>query len=78
VSTQFIQATNKKTGFKSMLHDTDGPTSLFVELAKKNSNTGETMEDWDFALLNSRGATIKRNFDWRKIRVTVSLGDLYR
>lgn len=78
MSTQFIQATNRKTGFKSMLHDTDTPTSLFVELAKKNSNTGETMADWDFALLNSRGTIIKENFNWRQIRVTVTLGDLYR
>jgi hypothetical protein len=78
VSTQFIQATNKKTGFKSMLHDTDAPTSLFVELAKKNSNTGETMEDWDFALLDHAGRVLKSNYNWRQIRVTVSLGDLYR
>lgn len=78
MATRFLQATNKKTGFKSMLHDTDSPTSLFIELAKKNSHTGETMADWDFNLLDHVGRVVKTNYDWRRIQVTVSLGDLYR
>lgn len=61
-----------------MLYDTDFPINLFIELAKKNSNTGETMRDWEFALLNSNGRVIKKNYNWKSVQVTVTLGDLFR
>lgn len=78
MSTQFLQATNKKTGLKSMLHDTDSPLNLFIELSKKNTYTGETMADWEFDLLNSRGVVIQKNYDWKSLHVTVTLGDLFK
>lgn len=78
MATRFIQAVNKKTGTKSMLHDTDTPIGLFKELAKKNTHTGETMTDWDFALLDYNGRVIQQNYNWKKLQVTITLGDLFR
>lgn len=78
MSEQFIQATNRKTGFKSMMHNISKPSKLFTELAKKNHHTGETMSDWEFTILTPNGKVIQREYNWRKIRVTVTLGDLYR
>jgi hypothetical protein len=78
VATRFLQAANKKTGFKSMLHDIDTPLALFSELAKKNTHTGEKMSDWEFSVLDYNGRTLIKNYDWKKIKVIVSLGDLFR
>lgn len=77
MATQFLQATNKKTGFKSMLYDTDSPLGLFKELAKKNRHTGEKMTDWEFSLHDNQGRLLIKNYNWKKIQVTVSLGDLF-
>lgn len=78
MATRFLQAENKKTGYKSMLHDTDSPLGLFAELGKKNSHTGEKMSDWEFSLLDNQGRTLIKNYNWKKICVTVKLGDLFR
>lgn len=78
MATKFLQAVNKKTGYRSMLHDTDTPLGLFAELGKKNTHTGEKMGDWEFSLLDYNGRTLIKNYDWKKIRVTVKLGDLFR
>lgn len=77
MSTKFLQAVNKKTGYRSMLHDTDSPLGLFSELGKKNTHTGEKMADWEFSLLDRNGRTLIKNYDWKKIQVTVSLGRLF-
>lgn len=76
MSTKFLQATNKNTGAKTMFHDDDNPAALFLELAKKNAETGETMADWDFERLNFRGEFIEK-YDWRNQTVYFNLGDLF-
>jgi hypothetical protein len=77
VATQFLQATNKKTGLKSM-QDTDHLLRLFVSLARRNAKTGETMDDWDFDLLDGRCIVIQSNYNWKKVHVSVKLGDLFK
>lgn len=78
MAAKFLQAVNKKTGFKSMLHDTDTPLGLFAELGRKNTHTGEKMSDWEFSLLDPNGRPLIKNYNWKKIKVTVSAGDLFR
>jgi hypothetical protein len=77
VATQFLQATNKKTGLRSM-EDTDHLLRLFVSLAKRNTKTGETMADWDFDLLDGRCSVIQPNYNWKRVQVSVKLGDLFK
>jgi hypothetical protein len=76
MATKFVKATNKKTGFSPLMHDTDSPLELFKEVAELNAQSGETMKDWKFTLHNYKGDEIGK-YDWKKVRVTVTLGDLF-
>lgn len=76
MATKFVKATNNKTGVSLQLHDTDSPVRLFLEIAALNSETGETMKDWTFDLLNFKGERLGK-YDWKNAHVSVTLGDLF-
>lgn len=72
-----VQAFNKATGYKSSLYGVLSPVELFAEVAAKNFESGQTMDDWTFLLVNDNSDVLDNDYDWKSLNVSIRMGDLF-